>query len=55
MLKGMDGIVLGCFYSLTGIIEEEKKISKCKYLPRSHWRNRKESKAVKNISFTAAF
>jgi hypothetical protein len=25
MLKGMDGIVLGCFYSLTGIIEEENK------------------------------
>ena len=45
MFKGMDGIVLGCFYSITGLIieEEQKNYSilkysnalKCKYLPRS--------------------
>ena len=45
MFKGMDGIVLGCFYSITGLIieGEQKKYSilkylnafKCKYLPRN--------------------
>ena len=62
MFAGMDGIVLGCFYSITGIIIEEEQKSystlkylnafKCKYLPRcsSSGGKRKESEAAENTS-----